>query len=440
MITVKITAGSKSTVQGTGKWSYAWINNSGETAIYATTEWGTQTVTERIAEYEAGGAKDIVKLPAGSSKRLRANNRPVIIFGAEAGMAEVDLTNTDVSPFRVQAKGGDAKSEIIGGLTFDGLIDDEIIVDGIYEIRLVVAGNGETEIISSDHNGIVTIDFVDFGDGTTLENVNIPSYSSLTHTYSTSNDYNVVLREVKCNGEYIIGGRMFRDCASIETVRILDGAQSINILAFSNCENLTTVYIPKTVTNIGSNAFQSRKLQSIHFAGTVPPTLGSYAIGGWTYVIVPVGAVSAYEAAGYANVHEEGWQPPHDIPLTWETGSIDATTGADVTSSNTERSNITSDISEVLGVKWATEPYERATSYMLVAYCYNKSDGTYAGTYNGTSISKSKTYLHGMSDYTFPWNDDLSGLSQYDFRFVIEGRWGSSAVGQGQNVVVNGIE
>lgn len=107
MITVKITSGGKSTVQGAGKWSYAWINNAGETAIYATTEWGTQTVTERIAEYEAGGAKDIVKLPAGSSKRLRANNRPVIIFGAEAGMAEVDLTNTDVSPFKVQAKGGD---------------------------------------------------------------------------------------------------------------------------------------------------------------------------------------------------------------------------------------------------------------------------------------------------------------------------------------------
>lgn len=107
MITVKITSGGKSTIQGAGKWSYAWINNAGETAIYATTEWGTQTVTERIAEYEAGGAKDIVKLPAGSSKRLRANNRPVIIFGAEAGMAEVDLTNTDVSPFKVQTKGGD---------------------------------------------------------------------------------------------------------------------------------------------------------------------------------------------------------------------------------------------------------------------------------------------------------------------------------------------
>lgn len=99
MITVKITSGGKSTIQGTGKWSYAWINNAGETVIYATTEWGTQTVTERIAEYEAGGAKDIVKLPAGSSKRLRANNRPVIIFGAEAGMAEVDLTNSDTCPF-----------------------------------------------------------------------------------------------------------------------------------------------------------------------------------------------------------------------------------------------------------------------------------------------------------------------------------------------------
>lgn len=137
MITVKITSGGKSTVQGTGKWSYAWINNAGETAIYATTEWGTQTVTERIAEYEAGGAKDIVKLPAGSSKRLRANNRPVIIFGAEAGMAEVDLTNTDVSPFKVEGKGGgsggDGSTKYIGTTTTalsNGSTTNPITVDG----------------------------------------------------------------------------------------------------------------------------------------------------------------------------------------------------------------------------------------------------------------------------------------------------------------------
>jgi hypothetical protein len=161
MITVKITAGGKSTVQGAGKWSYAWINNAGETAIYATTEWGTQTVTERIAEYEAGGAKDIVKLPAGSSKRLRANNRPVIIFGAEAGMAEVDLTNTDVSPFKVQAKGGDdGKIESLS-VTENGTYTASGEVKGYSPVSVSVQPNVGTKNISDNGTYTASADQLD---------------------------------------------------------------------------------------------------------------------------------------------------------------------------------------------------------------------------------------------------------------------------------------
>ena len=161
MITVKITAGGKSTVQGTGKWSYAWINNAGETAIYATTEWGTQTVTERIAEYEAGGAKDIVKLPAGSSKRLRANNRPVVIFGAEAGMAEVDLTNTDVSPFKSQAKGGDdGKIESLS-VTENGTYTASGEVKGYSPVTVDVQPNLGTKNISDNGTYTASADELD---------------------------------------------------------------------------------------------------------------------------------------------------------------------------------------------------------------------------------------------------------------------------------------
>lgn len=161
MITVKITSGGKSTVQGTGKWSYAWINNAGETAIYATTEWGTQTVTERIAEYEAGGAKDIVKLPAGSSKRLRANNRPVIIFGAEAGMAEVDLTNTDVSPFKVQAKGGDDGNIEPISITANGTYTASGEVKGYSPVSVNVQPNLGTKSISDNGTYTASTDQLD---------------------------------------------------------------------------------------------------------------------------------------------------------------------------------------------------------------------------------------------------------------------------------------
>ena len=161
MITVKITAGGKSTIQGTGKWSYAWINNAGETDIYATTVASDKTVSELITAYEAGGAKDIVKLPAGSSKRLRANNRPVIIFGAEAGMAEVDLTNTDVSPFKVQAKGGDDGNIEPISITANGTYTASGNVKGYSPVSVSVQPNVGTKNISDNGTYTASADQLD---------------------------------------------------------------------------------------------------------------------------------------------------------------------------------------------------------------------------------------------------------------------------------------
>lgn len=148
MIVVKITSGSKSTVKGTGAW--AWVNNAGETDIYATTVASDKTVSELITAYEAGGAKDIVKLPAGSSKRLRANNRPVIIFGADAGIAEVDLTNTEVSPFKVQAKGGDDGNIEPISITANGTYTASGDVKGYSPVSVSVQPNVDAKSISAN--------------------------------------------------------------------------------------------------------------------------------------------------------------------------------------------------------------------------------------------------------------------------------------------------
>ena len=98
-----ISAGSKNVVQGLKGCSYAWVKNSGESTIYATTQWGDETVSERIAAYEAGTATDTVKIASGSATRI-AIGKTLILFGE--GLAEVDFTNVDVSPFKTGSKGG----------------------------------------------------------------------------------------------------------------------------------------------------------------------------------------------------------------------------------------------------------------------------------------------------------------------------------------------
>lgn len=257
-----------------------------------------------------------------------------------------------------------------------------------------------------------------------------------------------------------IGANAFDGCNNLATVTLSSNLLTIGSGAFKGCK-ITSVTFPATVTSIGANAFKGNKLTNItipatvtsigadafannstlteiHFAGSTPPTITAAIAPNTVYIFVPVGAVSAYEAAGYANVHEEGWQPPHDISLTWETGTIDPATGEDATDSMCVRSESTSDLSEVYAVKWAGS-YGDTASYQLMVCCYNKSNGTYAGTYNGTSVVQGESWLHGYDDWSTTWNDDLSSLTAYDFRFVFKNKWTETG-GAEQYVVVYGIE
>lgn len=232
-----------------------------------------------------------------------------------------------------------------------------------------------------------------------------------------------------------IGDNAFNSQSRISSLTLPNTLVRIGDSAFSGC-GITSITIPASVTSIGDGAFSwCQSLTEIHFAGSTPPTITGAIADASVPIVVPVGAKSAYEAAGYTNVYEEGHMP-HDISLTWETGAINPTTGADATDSNAERSNSTSSLSAVYSVKWALD--SGAYTYKLMVCCYNKSDGTYAGTYNGTSVVQSESWLHA-NDWDDTWEDDLSSLTAYDFRFVLKGKWGSAA-GQGQNVVVYGIE
>ncbi len=66
-----------------------------------------------------------------------------------------------------------------------------------------------------------------------------------------------------------LGGSLFADCSSLETVVIADGVKSIPGGTFANCSSLATVTIPVSVTSIGNNAFAGcSALETVNYAGT----------------------------------------------------------------------------------------------------------------------------------------------------------------------------
>ena len=330
------------------------------------------------------------------------------------------------------------------------------------DVASIVYENGTTEIGGYDYDNREWKMGNYFRDCESLTSVTIPDSIKIINPdafvdtpYKTANTSNycftagkVAVTTVNANSKSVVipnTVKYINPWFSYETgtsyvsgVTIGSAVEEIGDYAFYNQFNISTLTLPSTLVRIGDNAFFGcSRLTEIHFAGSTPPAITGTIADAGVMMIVPVGAKSAYEAAGYTNVYEEGHMP-HDISLTWETGAINPTTGANSADSNAERSSSTSNLSEVWAVKWSGTP-GLAAGYKLMVCCYNKSDGTYAGTYNGTSVVQSESWLHANDYSGEAWNDDLSGLTAYDFRFVIKGKW-TSAAGQGQNVVVYGIE
>jgi len=107
---------------------------------------------------------------------------------------------------------------------------------------------------------------IDWGDGTTTS-ANVTTYTTFTHTYSTVGKYRIDLHPT--SGTFYLGGASSSYCvmgsvtakyrhrvtslyqAEIGTGRIT----TISNYTFYNCYGLLRVYVPDTITTIGSSAF-----------------------------------------------------------------------------------------------------------------------------------------------------------------------------------------
>ena len=103
-----------------------------------------------------------------------------------------------------------------------------------------------------------------------------------------------------------IGEWAFMQCSSLTSINIPNSVTSIKHYAFSNCSSLTSIDIPNSVTSIEQGTFaRCINLGSVVFKGNNPPKIPSFD----SYVfnetpsnlklIIPKGAKNRYIKAGY---------------------------------------------------------------------------------------------------------------------------------------------
>lgn len=133
-------------------------------------------------------------------------------------------------------------------------------------------------------DSVTTIGEYAFADCWRLENVTLPSNLEKIsdHVFESTHIKSIQLP----NSITKIGDYAFHECTALETINIPANVTSIGEGAFMHCYKIPSVTFPESVTSIGDYAFSmddylgpySRKLESITFKSSVPPTVeGSHA-------------------------------------------------------------------------------------------------------------------------------------------------------------------
>ena len=132
-------------------------------------------------------------------------------------------------------------------------------------------------------SSVTSIGFGAFYNCTSLESITIPfvgqnadgsGNTSFEHIFG--GNVPASLKEVIITGGISIGRYAFDDCESLTSITIPSSVTSIGEYAFSYCESLTSITIPSSVTSIGDYAFYNCTSLTIYCVAESQPS-------GWSY-------------------------------------------------------------------------------------------------------------------------------------------------------------
>ncbi len=149
---------------------------------------------------------------------------------------------------------------------------------------------------------IETIEGDAFHDCPKLASINIPDGVKSIGSYAFAGD--LLLAEIALpQGIETIGKNAFA-ATGLRSFALPEGITSTSEYLCFNCQKLTALTLPTTITNIGYRSFdECNALVEIHCKATTPPTLEQYAFEATVNerkIYVPQGSVEAYKTA-------EGW-------------------------------------------------------------------------------------------------------------------------------------
>ena len=155
----------------------------------------------------------------------------------------------------------------------------------------------------------VTLPFI----GNTLDGISNTHFGYIFGASSYNLNYNYVptsLKTVVITGGSSIGASAFFDCNGLTSITIPDSVTSIGYRAFEDCSKLTSVTIGDSVTSIGNGAFSyCRSLTSITIPDSVT-SIGASAFtkcAGLTSITIPdsvtsIGSTAFYDCTGLTSV------------------------------------------------------------------------------------------------------------------------------------------
>ncbi len=101
--------------------------------------------------------------------------------------------------------------------------------------------------------------------------------------------------------DWVQNGRGESNLSDVKHVLIQDGVITIPPHTFSGCDNLTSVSVPGTVTDIGDSAFAGAvSLEKVEMQGVTPPTVGSGVFDDCKFVTDSVGGILVPPGSGDA--------------------------------------------------------------------------------------------------------------------------------------------